>query len=152
MAKNKIVELLDGDEWAAVKGKAENGPFVLRYRTPILAPSDTKGYGRVLKIVWAYANENTRAMPTSEESKRMAQFENRFCDAVEQDALAILTAVLTFDGARQWVFYTRDVQECGVRLNEMPQDDEPYPLELTTEQDPQWTYLREEVLRKVPVE
>ena len=62
----------------------------------------------------------------------MEAFENRFCQAVEHDAHAVLAAVLTFDGARQWVIYTSDVQECGARLEAMPQEPEPYPLELTS--------------------
>lgn len=99
-----------------------------------------------MKIVWAYADENSGAMPTTEDSEQMGEFEDRFCDAVETDATAILTAVLTFDGARQWVFYTRDIQECGDRLNNMPQNGDPYPVELTTDLDPDWRYLREEIL------
>ena len=86
----------------AGRAQASNdiGPVVLRYRTPVLAAPDTKGYERVLKIVWCYADDNTGAMPSADDSELMADFENRFCDAVEQDATAILTAVLTFDGAR----------------------------------------------------
>lgn len=152
MAQNKVIEVLRKDRWTGVEGKNDIGPFLLRYRTPVLAPPDTKGYGRVLKIVWPYTDENTGAMPSDEDSEQMAEFENRFCEAVERDATAILTAVLTFDGARQWVFYTGSVQECGERLNNMPQNDEAYPLELTTEQDPDWRYLREEILKVVPKE
>jgi hypothetical protein len=50
----------------------------------------------------------------------MKRFEGHLCGAFEQDALAVLTAVLTFDVARQWVFYTDDVQECANRLSEIP--------------------------------
>ena len=57
---------------------------------------------------------------------------------------------LTFDGARQWVFYTSNVGECGARLEAMPQEAELYPLELTTEKDPAWRYLSEEILKQVP--
>lgn len=152
MAPNKVVEVLHSDRWTGVHGQNDIGPFMLRYRTPVLAPPHIIGYGRVLKIVWPYADENTGSMPSSGDSDQMTEFENRFCEAVEQDATAILTAVLTFDGARQWVFYTDDVQECGERLSNMPQNDEPYPLELTTEQDPRWEYLREQILKGVPVE
>lgn len=150
MPKNKVIDVLRNDQWTAVQGENDIGPFLLRYRTPVLAPPDTTGYGRVLKIVWPYADENTGAMPTNQDSEQMAEFENRFCEAVEEDATAILTAVLTFDGARQWVFYTGNVQECGERLNDMPQNDDPYPLELTTEEDPDWRHLREEILKVVP--
>lgn len=152
MATNKVIEVLRNDRWAGVEGKNDCGPFLLRHRTPVLAPPQIKGYGNVLKIVWPYAEENTGAMPSSDDSEQMTAFENRFCEAVEHDATAILTAVLTFDGARQWVFYTDDVPECGERLTNMPQNDEPYPLELTTEQDPHWKYLREEILGVVQAE
>jgi hypothetical protein len=152
MPENKVVDVIRNDRWTAVEGGTDIGPFLLRYRTPILAPPDTKGYGHVLKIVWPYADENTGALPSREDSEQMAKFENRFCEAVEQDATAILTAVLTFDGARQWVFYTGDVRQCGERLNNMPQNDEPYPLELTTEQDPDWQYLHEKILKGAPMQ
>jgi len=152
MATSKVVELLRNDRWIGVEGTHHIGPFILRYRTPVLTPPHIKGYGHVLKIVWPYADENTGAMPNPEDAEQMVEFENRFCEAVEQDATAILTAVLTFDGARQWVFYTDDIEACGERLSNMPQTDEPYPLELTTEQDPRWEYLREEILKNVPVE
>ena len=152
MVQNKVVEVLRIDRWTAYEGKKSIGPFLLRYRKPVLAPPDTKGYGRALKVVWAYADENTGEMPSAADSEKMAEFENAFCQAVEHDATAILAAVLTFDGARQWVFYTGDVEECCERLKNMPQKDEPYPLELTTEPDPNWEYVRERILKVLPME
>ncbi|HYV38627.1 MAG TPA: DUF695 domain-containing protein [Gemmataceae bacterium] len=150
MGKIKVTEVLRNDRWVGVQGENAAGPFLLRYRIPVLAPSDTKGYEHVLKIVWAYADENSEAMPKVDDSEKMAVFENRFCEAVEHDRTAILTAVLTFDGARQWVFYTGNIDECGERLRNMPQNDEPYPLELTTERDPGWNYFRKIILAVVP--
>jgi hypothetical protein len=85
-------------------------------------------------------------MPTQSDSDAMAAFENRLCAALEHDGLAFLAAALTFDGARQWVFYTDDVAECRERLNVMPQETEPYPIELTTAKDSDWQYLREQIL------
>jgi hypothetical protein len=58
--------------------------------------------------------------------------------------------VSTFDGARQWVYYTGDVSKCGERLTAISQSEEPYPKELTTERDPEWRYLRKEILKRVP--
>jgi Family of unknown function (DUF695) len=152
MATCKVLEVLRNDRWKCVQGENDVGPCVLRYRTPVLTPAEINGYGHVLKIVWPYADDNIGAMPSADDTEQMAEFEDRFRAAVEHDATAILTADLTFDGARQWVYYTGDVQECGVRLNNMPQSDEPYPLELTTEDDPRWEYLRDEILKDVPKE
>src|SRR5689334_6431334 len=112
MLISKVVELLRSDHWTLIEGRNKFGPFLLRYRIPVIAPPHTKGYERVLKIVWSYAEENAGEMPSPSVSDKMAEFENRFCEAVERDAIAILTAVLTFDGARQWVFYSADIQVC----------------------------------------
>src|SRR6185369_1810783 len=150
-SENKVVDVLRNGLWTLLEGEVGTGPFLLRFRTPVLAPPATTGFGHVLKIVWPYADENTGAMPSAEDSQRMAEFENRFCEVVEHDATAILTAVLTFDGERQWVVYSGDIPECGRRLNSMPQNAEPYPLELTTEHDPDWQYLRREILKRVSV-
>ena len=79
----------------------------------------------------------------------MAKFEDLMCDALETDFLAALTAILTFDGARQWVWYTDDVAACAMRINKMPQEKDRYPIELDTFEDPKWDYLRERVLKSV---
>lgn len=85
-------------------------------------------------------------MPTPHDSQAMATFEDRLALAWEHDGHAYLAAILTLDGARQWVFYTSEVQECAQRLTDMPQEAEPYPLELTTELDPTWSWLHDQIL------
>jgi hypothetical protein len=145
-----VKALLRSDRWAVAEARTPSGPALLRYRTPVLSSHEVNGYGHVLKIVWAYAPEDSAELPTRAQSEEMEAFEDRFCEAVEGDAHAILTAVLTLDGARQWVFYTGDIPECGRRLEAMPQEEEPYPIELTTESDPSWSYLRDEILKRVP--
>ena len=146
-----VEQLLKDDRWSAFELDHPTGPGLLRVRTPVPGPGIVTDHTRLLTVVWAYAEEGGGEMPDPEASAAMGRFENHLCAAVEADALAILMAVLTFDGARQWVFYTRDVSEFGRRLSVMPDDEgEPYPIELTTREDPTWSYLREEVLRGVP--
>lgn len=143
---NVVERFLKHDRWAGASGEREAGPFILRFRTPVLESDETGVHANQLLVVWAYAEEGTGALPSSEDQERMSAFEERLCEAWEGDGLAVLTAVLTFDGARQWVFYASDVGECGKRLNDMPLEAEPYPIKLTTEPDPGWDYLREQIL------
>lgn len=141
-----VQNILRHDAWAGSEGELESGPFILRFRTPVASPGATHPYEHLLHVIWAYADEDSGTLPTDADSEAMQEFEDRLCEAWEHDALAILTAVLTFDGARQWVFYTQEVAECEERLNAMAQGDEPYPIELTTEPDPDWSYLRDDIL------
>lgn len=141
-----VVELVRNDVWSIAHGTASIGHVFIRFRTPVLEPSQIGEYQRVLKIVWPYADEDTGALPSHQQDAELAVFEARLCEALETDYLAALTAVLTFDGARQWVFYTFDIPECGRRISSMPHDNGKYPIELTTEPDPEWRYLRTVIL------
>ena len=143
-------ELLTADVWAVSEIQAPAGAGVVRYRTPVLGPSQTEGYPRCLRIVWGYADEGSGALPDSGTANALQTFEDRLVGALEGDALAVLAAVLTFDGARQWVLYTPDVPACGARIEAMPQEREPYPIELDAFTDLGWNYLRDEVLARVP--
>ena len=149
MKSAKVLKLLSDDRWSAADGVTNSGAYIIRFRTPVLEPTDTAGYDKLLTIVWPYADEGSGALPTAADSEALSEFENRFCDAFEHDAHAVLTAVLTFDGARQWVVYTGDFQECGQRLGAMPQNEQPYPIELNARSDPEWNYLRDEILKRV---
>jgi hypothetical protein len=147
-----VSAVLAADKWALATASGETGPLVLRYRTPILGPDNVEGYHRVLRILWPYEAEDTGAMPSASDSVDMGQFEDRLCDVLEFDAHAFLAAVLTSDGARQWVFYTADVGECGRRLEAMPQNVERYPIEIDAFDDPAWQYLRAQILKRVPMD
>ena len=149
---NPVLEMMKGDKCRVVEIKTEDGLALLRFRTPVLGGTEVPGYPWMLAAVWAYAEPDTGALPSPEAMEEMERFENRICEAFETDAHAVLVAVLTYDGARQWVFYTSDVDECGARLCGMPQEAEPYPIELEAREDPKWLYLREEILAQVDFE
>ena len=148
-----VKQLLKDDHWTLAEVGHPTGPALVRFRSPVLGPAGVEDYHRLVTVVWAYDAEETGAMPDVGTSKEMERFENHLCDAVQHDAHAVLTAVLTFDGARQWVYYTRDVAEFGQRLSVIPDYyGQPYPIELTTDEDPTWSYLREQILRRVPTD
>jgi hypothetical protein len=144
-----VERLLQHDAWAASDGETDGGPFILRFRTPVMEAGETEGHPRLVVVCWPYAPDGAGAMPDDTTSSAMGVFEDRICAAWECDCLAVLAAVLTFDGARQWVWYTHNVDECGKRLNDMPQEVDAYPIELTTEEDPDWNYLRDQILMQV---
>lgn len=141
-----VEQVLTHDAWTTAEGEVDAGPFILRFRTPIVSRREAASHPYQLVVCWPYAPEDSAAMPTDSESREMVLFEDRLCEAWEHDGLGFLAAVLTLDGARQWLFYTLDVSACEERLAQMPQESEPYPIELTTEKDADWSYLREDIL------
>lgn len=147
-----VAKLLKDDMWTLAEVDTDLGIAFIRFREPVLGRGQVGDYVHRLSVTWIYADENSGAHPSDEQDGKLAIFENRLCEVLEHDGHAVLTAVLTFDGARQWVFYTRNIPECGRRINEMPHDDGRYPIELTSDLDPDWSYLRDEILRRVDFE
>ena len=150
MAEGDMKQLLELDRWTLASGEAPLGACLVRYREPVLSAREVVGYARCLRIVWSYAPEGLGELPDDATSTRLEAFETTLCEALESDHTAILTAVMTFDGARQWVFYTDNVDRCGQAINAIPQEeDERYPLELDVFDDSDWSYLRDQVLLRV---
>jgi Family of unknown function (DUF695) len=141
-----IETLLNSDRWSVISGNAGEALFVLRYRTPVLRADQVGAFPNLLRCLWAYDPEGQATLPSEKVEIRMRAFEDDLCAAWEGNNVAVLTAVLTLDGARQWVFYTSDVAACGELLNSMPHEQERYPIELDARVDPEWLYLRENVI------
>ena len=148
---SQIEQLLRDDRWTLAELGHPLGPCIIRFRRPVLGPTDVEDFHRLVTVVWGYAAEGSGAMPDAQTSAEMERFENHLREAVQRDIQAVLTAVLTFDGARQWVFYARDVAEFGRRLSAIPDyHGQRYPIQLTTRVDTTWSYLREQILQGVP--
>ena len=80
-------------------------------------------------------------MPDSEDSASMEVFENRLVESLEADMSGILTSVITTNGYREWVFYSKSVESFSEKLHNMPQQKEPYPIDIQADSDPGWNYF-----------
>lgn len=147
--KSKVVRVLEHDHWALAEGTRPVGPFILRYRTPVITAADVGAHVHLVQLVWEFDDPRSGAMPEPGVSETMQTFEDRLCGAWEQGGLAFLAAVLTIDGARQWILYTRDVPECLRRLATIRHQGEPYPVEITSRIDRTWIFLHQVILSEV---
>lgn len=143
-------QLTKSDIWAVAEGRSDGAVALWRYRVPVLGPTGGESHPIGVIVLWPYADPHSGVLPTEADMAEMSRFEDLLGEAVECDALAVMAAVLTFDGARQWVFYTRDLDHFVERLSALPDyHGEPYPIEVAAEEDPTWAYLREEILGPV---
>src|SRR2546422_5098574 len=146
MKSKQITDILRKDNWTIAEGTHEGKPLMVRFRQEFRSVTDFHGYPLLLQITWPYASTDKNGLPGDADTDAMERFEERILAAYERDCHAVLTAVITTNGTRQWIFYTSDIDTCGQRLAEMPQESEPYPVELTADEDPDWRFLRENVL------
>ena len=139
-------ELLDADTWALAQGKTDVGVCLVRYREPILAAEQTVGYSTCVRVFFSYADEGSGALPSPDMSDTLAILEDELASCLEKDAMAVLTAVITFDGARQWIFYTGSPANCEIHLARIARKQKGGVTEVESFADDGWSYLREQVL------
>lgn len=120
-----------------------------RWPMSLLQPFAFNWRGVSCRVIWPYDEEGKGTLPDHETGERLREFEALLSATLENDARAIVAAVVTFDGARQWVAYTTDSAECTRRMQLIFGDGSRFPLDIDAFPDPSWSYLRDEVLLRV---
>jgi hypothetical protein len=131
---------LDELPWTIAEGKHEDFPIVFRFRQ---FPNDfpRSDYSQRLNIFWQVSDEAGNGMPSPEESDRISVFEDRIIETTEHDSQSVLSLVITGKNQREFVFHTPNTKEFLKRLTQMPQEEEPYPIEIHHNEDPAWDYV-----------
>ena len=141
---DSLSTIIRNDQWAGTKGIHNGLPLILRFRNKLVPGVNVSSLPRVVKIYWTY-DEHESGMPSKANSQDMKVFENRLVEALESDLSGVLTAVITTNGYREWVYYVSSIETFASRLQNMPQEQEPYPIEIETEDDPKWEYYFNQV-------
>jgi len=128
----------DNDMWSAGEGENDGTPFILRFRPNLQAFIATGQYNKHFIITWPYESDNTSLMPDEEELDLMTAVEDALVDIFENDVQCVLAFVYTGQNQKDWHWYSKDITETGNRLNTALSDFEVLPIELASEDDPDW--------------
>ena len=134
-----LENIIKNDEWTVAEGTHKNLPLIIRYRNELNSQLNLSNHPQLIQVYWEYADHSS-GMPNDIDTKKMEVFENRLIEALESDLSGILTSVITTNGYREWVYYTTSVEAFSDKLHHMPQEKDPYPIEIETESDPKWNY------------
>ena len=143
-----LASIVEADGWSVAEGENGGGPLVIRFRDGFQDRPDVTALSHLVRVVWRYAPSGS-GMPDAPEADAMALFEDRLVAATESDQSAVLAAVITSAGTREWLFYVADVADFGRRLTGMPQEKYRYPIDLIAERDTEWTVLHDQVLASI---
>ncbi len=133
-------DIISRDKWAGAEGTHNELPLIIRFRHEVSKDSNLKDLPHLIQIFWDFEDDPS-GMPNNEESDAMRIFEDRLVDALEPDLTGILTATITTNRYREWVYYVKSVDSFAEGLHAMPQEKEPYPIEIKTKEDPSWEYF-----------
>ena len=126
--------------WAIAEGETDEYSFQVRFRC---FPVDfsKNDYPVRLNVFWAMARPLEDGLASQMDIPIMQKFEERIVRTSELNGSAILTAVLTGRGEREFVFYARSADDFLCSLNAIPQEAGRYPIQIHSSNDPDWVYF-----------
>lgn len=126
------------DNWFTALSQDEQERIIyITGRTDIEAFRTSQKFPIRAEITWAY-QPDAQGMPSGDESKLIAQVEEVVRKAMEKDKLAILTGIYTGGGVKYWVYYMRNLDAFGRRLNEVLEPLPLVPIQIECERDEAW--------------
>lgn len=131
--------ITEGDTWTGAEGEKDGTPFLLRFRPHLQDFITTNKYNKRLTILWRYNSDDSSLMPSDEEMELMQDVEDALIDTLENDVQSVLSFVYTGQNQREWQWYSTDMNETGKRINEALSDFDELPIELSAEDDPEWS-------------
>lgn len=135
-----MFESADNAAWMLAEGHSGEYPFFVRYRQ-LRQSIPRNEYPTRLNVFWSMNSPDENGFPSPKEAADLEIFENRLIAAVEKDESAWLVAVVTGRSEREFVFYLQQPKLFLQRLSEMPQEQARYPLEVHSQDDPDWSYF-----------
>lgn len=132
--------------WSLAEGEENGKPLYIRFRDEYREKGADSAFPRLIQIVWKYEADE-QGLPTMEVIPALKEFENLLIEAVEPEKIAVLVAVCTNNGEREWMLYAKGVSGFRERLNTLEsEEEEPFPIDITSAPDPKWTALFDDTL------
>jgi hypothetical protein len=105
--------------WSTKEGVRDGKPILLRYNTDIGEHAPLPDYGWRLNVALPLQVKTTDGMPDVAEAKRLSEFEKQLVEVLQAGNESVMVAVVSTDGARQWIFYTCDKVAASSKLDSL---------------------------------
>ena len=127
-----------GSEWWTSPTESENGRLIIVTGRGGIDEVRNSGKDNIrVEVTWKYPGDAT-GMPDYPTSKVMEAVQDAMTKAFDKDPVAVLTGIYTGDDERNWIFYTRSIHIFEKKINEALADFDLLPINIYTENDPDW--------------
>lgn len=115
------------------------GILSIRNRKPSLA--ETHPLTQAVMIEWPYQSDDS--LPSSELFAEMTRFGEAIDALTDDNGFSVSMMTRTGFGKREWLFYTSDYERFMGTFNQLLAGHEPYPIQITHGDDPEWSIWQE---------
>ena len=127
------------DSWFTANDDNNGVPVVLQGRNSLNHLIGLSSHSTLIRFVWKFEPAGAHGLPAEAETERMERFEKAVMEALEAERVCIFYCIYQHEGVKEWLAYCSSVDAAEEILNVALMDHEEYPIELSEEEDPEWS-------------
>ena len=141
------------DKWWTYPAEGEKGQTIIVTGHDKIDDFRESGkYIYRVDVRWDY-NSLPDGMPEEEDSKIMGEVTDALTEAFKKDKVAVMTGIYTGEGAREWIFYTKNLKIFSIVFNRALEDIQTIPIVIEASEDAGWEeYLEMKEKTYIPEE
>ncbi|MES2628171.1 MAG: DUF695 domain-containing protein [Bacteroidota bacterium] len=137
--------ITEEDNWTVAEAEETDIPFLIRFRPDMQPFISSEKFNTRLSLTWKYEPDTDSGLPSDEDMEVMDQIEDELLESLEPELKAVLAFVFTGENQRKWTWYAQNETLAGSVMQKVMAEFPSVPLDLETEEDPQWIDYTEAV-------
>jgi uncharacterized protein DUF695 len=130
------------DEWNVLRGEHDGRPMLVRVNVGLKLVTGHSEFGYQIGVAIPLNNPQENGWPTPQEDQELDAIEERLSRELEETHRAILAAVITTSGMREFVLYTRSRDWIGAWAPTFDAATERHKVQVMAQPDPEWSVFR----------
>jgi Family of unknown function (DUF695) len=130
------------DDWSLAQGERDGFPMIVRMANAYRGLAPLPGYDHHVIISIQLRNPRPNGFPSSEEGDDLQALEENLCRVLETGNDTLCVLVVTNNGLRDLIFYTRNVESVQQRTEEAKSVYSGFEIEFWIEPDEGWDVYR----------
>lgn len=130
--------MTDKDHWLLARGERDGFPMIIRMATAYRGIGALAGYDHHIIVGANLRAPTPLGFPSTEEGDDLQRFEDALSAALESDKESLCALVITNNGIRDFIFYTRDPIGAKERLDASLPSLRDFQFSIAIEPDADW--------------
>ena len=117
-------------------------PVIVKFVNELPSVDTQKRLTSLTVVSWKYDGSANNGMPTKEINKKMIVLEDALQKTMDKSKSYAHAFSRTGNNLKEFVYYSKSMEEFMSLLNETLQTHETYPIDIDFYEDPEWTELK----------
>lgn len=126
------------DQWLLARGERDGFPMIVRMAAAYRGKGSVSGYDHQVIISTTLRSPTPVGFPSTEEGDDLQRFEESLCAALEGDGESLCVLVITNNGLRDFIFYTRNPHGVKAKMDAALPGLKGFVFQIAVEPDKDW--------------